>query len=187
MARQYRIVNPEASDEDVERMVESGETQVFSQAVTLPPSIFPPLYPPLANKEGNQQLLSSGRSREAHSVNAAVRERQAEIQRIESTLIELLTLFEQMAEQVVLDEPKIMQVEDNASKVERDIETANTHLGKGVESAIATRRKKWICLGIGVGIVVVIAVIITVVVLVRRNNNNNNNNNSNPPAPTATK
>jgi len=29
MARQYRIVNPEASEADVERMVESGETQSF--------------------------------------------------------------------------------------------------------------------------------------------------------------
>ncbi|CUS13381.1 unnamed protein product [Tuber aestivum] len=153
MARQYRIVNPEATEADVERMVESGETQVFSQA-----------------------LLSSGRSREAHSVNAAVRARQAEIQRIETTLIELLGLFEQMAEQVVLDEPKIMHIEENSTKVERDMEHATVHIGKAVVSARGARKKKWICLGIGVGIVVVIAIIITVVVVIRNSGNNKDNN-----------
>lgn len=36
MSRQYRIVNPEATDAEVEQLVESGETQIFSQAV-IPP------------------------------------------------------------------------------------------------------------------------------------------------------
>ncbi|RPB02605.1 t-SNARE [Choiromyces venosus 120613-1] len=161
MARQYRIVNPEATEGEVERMVESGETQVFSQA-----------------------LLSSSRSREANSVYAAVRARQAEIQRIETTLIELLGLFEQMAEQVVLDEPKIMQIEENTTKVERDVEQAAGHMGKAVDSARSARKKKWICLGIGVGIVVVIAIVITVVVVVRNSGNNKNNNQD--PKPTGT-
>ncbi|KAG0641983.1 t-SNARE [Tuber brumale] len=162
MARQYRIVNPDATEADVERMVESGETQVFSQA-----------------------LLSSGRSREANSVNAAVRARQAEIQRIETTLIELLGLFEQMAEQVVLDEPKVMQIEENTTKVEQDMEQATAHMGKAVESARSARKKKWICLGIGVGIVVVIAIIITVVVVVRSSGKNNGNKDNNQdPKPT---
>lgn len=34
MGRQYRIVNPEATDSEIEKLVESGETQVFSQAVS---------------------------------------------------------------------------------------------------------------------------------------------------------
>lgn len=38
MSRQYRIVNPEATDFEIEQLVESGETQVFSQAVN-PPSL----------------------------------------------------------------------------------------------------------------------------------------------------
>jgi len=81
-----------------------------------------------------------------------------------------------MAEQVVLDEPKVVNIEENTTKVERDMEQATVHMGKAVESARGARRKKWICLGIGVGIVVVIAVIITVVVVVRNSGNNKGNN-----------
>lgn len=101
--------------------------------------------------------------------------RHQEIQRIESTLIELLALFEQMAEQVVLDEAKFQQVEDNAVKVETDLHQANTHLEIGVKSAQGARRKKWMCLGLGVGIVVVIVIIVVVVVVVRNGTGGGNN------------
>lgn len=100
--------------------------------------------------------------------------RQQEIQRIETTLIELLTLFEQMAEQVVLDEAKFQQVEDNAVKVEEDVNQANVHLEIGVKSAQGARRKKWMCLGVGVAIIVVIVIIVVVVVVVRKPGNNTN-------------
>lgn len=44
MARQYRIVNPDASDEEVVAAVEDTENnQVFSQAVNKPLLSFPPL------------------------------------------------------------------------------------------------------------------------------------------------
>lgn len=118
--------------------------------------------------------------------------RQQEIQRIETTLIELLTLFEQMAEQVVLDEAKFQQVEDNAVRVEEDVNQANVHLETGVKSAQGARRKKWMCLGVGVAIVVVIVVIIVVVVTVRNAGNTTTNTTvvttttAQPAAPAAT-
>lgn len=102
--------------------------------------------------------------------------RQQEIQRIETTLIELLTLFEQMAEQVVLDEAKFQQVEDNAVKVEEDVNQANVHLEIGVKSAQGARKKKWMCLGLGVAIVVVIVVIVVVVVVTRSAGNTTSTN-----------
>ncbi|KAI5841474.1 t-SNARE [Morchella snyderi] len=163
MSRQYRIVNPEATDAEVEQLVESGETQIFSQA-----------------------LLSSGRSREANSVNAAVKARQQEIQRIETTLIELLQLFEQMAEQVVLDEAKFQQIEDNAVKVEEDVHHAANHLETGVVSAKAARKKKWMCLGLGVTIVVVIVIIVVVVVVVKNGGVGGGNNNNDKSTETVT-
>lgn len=47
MARQYRIVNPDASDEEVVAAVEDTENnQVFSQAVNKPLLSFPPPLPP---------------------------------------------------------------------------------------------------------------------------------------------
>lgn len=88
-----------------------------------------------------------------------------------------------MAEQVVLDEAKFQQVEDNAIKVETDVAQANVHLEAGVKSAIGARKKKWMCLGLGVGIVVVIVIIVVVVVVMRNGTNNNNNN---KPAETVT-
>lgn len=79
-----------------------------------------------------------------------------------------------MAEQVVLDEAKFQQVEDNAVKVEEDVNQANVHLEIGVKSAQGARRKKWMCLGVGVAIVVVIVVIVVVVITVRNAGNTTN-------------
>ena len=39
MERQYRIVKPDATQEEIDRAVESGETQIFSQAVSICPSL----------------------------------------------------------------------------------------------------------------------------------------------------
>lgn len=72
-----------------------------------------------------------------------------------------------MAEQVVLDEAKFEQVEDNAVKVEEDVKQANVHLETGVQSARGARRKKWMCLGLGVAIVVVVVIIVVVVITVQ--------------------
>lgn len=187
MSRQYRIVNPEATDAEIEQLVESGETQVFSQAVISLPWLI------ITNEPHWHfiQLLSGGRSREANSVNAAVKARQQEIQKIESTLIELLTLFEQMAEQVVLDEAKFEMVEDNAVKVEEDIKQANVHLETGVQSARGARRKKWMCLGLGVGIVIIVVVVVAVVISVQNagkgsTNTTNTVTTTAPPAATTT-
>lgn len=79
-----------------------------------------------------------------------------------------------MAEQVVLDEAKFQQVEDNAVKVEEDVNQANVHLEIGVKSAQGARKKKWMCLGLGVAIIVVIVVIVVVVITVRNAGNNTN-------------
>lgn len=78
-----------------------------------------------------------------------------------------------MAEQVVLDEAKFQQVENNAVKVEEDVNQANIHLETGVKSAKGARKKKWMCLGLGVTIVVVIVVIVVVVITLRGGRNTN--------------
>jgi syntaxin 1B/2/3 len=148
MARQYRIVNPQATDEEIAAAVESGQTQVFSQAI-----------------------LNSSRSASANSVARAVRERQQDIQRIEKTLEELLVLFEQMEEQVVLAEPMVEQIEDKSHNAIQDLEHANTQLGMATKSARSWRKNKWICLGIGVLILAIIVIIIVIVVVLNQQKN----------------
>lgn len=83
-----------------------------------------------------------------------------------------------MAEQVVLDEAKFQQIEDNAVKVEEDVNQANVHLEIGVKSAKGARRKKWMCLGVGVAIVIVIVIIVVVVVTLRKPGNTTSTTNT---------
>ncbi|KAF8534287.1 t-SNARE [Trichophaea hybrida] len=148
LARQYRIVNPSATAEEIEHAVSSGETQVFSQA-----------------------LLNSNRSASAKSVATAVRERQQDIARIEKTLEELVLLFEQMEEQVMLAEPLTEKVDESVLHVSDDLEKSVGHLDKGVDSAKGVRRKKWWCLLIGVMILVVIIIIIVIILTMRKTQN----------------
>lgn len=145
LARQYRIVNPGASEAEIESAVQQGDSQVFSQA-----------------------LLSSNRSASANSVATAVRERQADIQRIERTILELAELFEQMNEQVVLSEPVVEAIEDLTSKVDTDLEGANIQLKQAVKSGYSARRKKFWCLGIGIAILLIIVAIVVIVVFVNK-------------------
>lgn len=146
LARQYRIVHPDASEEEIGQAVESGQTQVFSQA-----------------------LLSSNRSASANSVAKAVRERQQDIARIERTLEELMVLFEQMNEQVLLADPVVANIEHQSENVTTDVEQAQKHLGTAVVSAKGARRKKWICLFIAIGIVALIGIILAIVFVTRGN------------------
>ncbi|KAI5807111.1 t-SNARE [Geopyxis carbonaria] len=144
-ARQYRIVNPSATDEEISAAVYSGETQVFSQAI-----------------------LNSNRSASATSVARAVRERQKDITRIEKTLEELLHLFEQMNEQVVLAEPVVAKMEENVDQTRGDLEGAVTHLDTGTKHLRSRNRKKWYLLGVCILIIVVIAIIIAIVVSINK-------------------
>ncbi|KAL7266652.1 hypothetical protein RUND412_010798 [Rhizina undulata] len=144
MARQYRIVNPEATEEEIEHVVTSGETQIFSQA------------------------LMSTRVSSATSVNAAVRARNAEIQRIETTLVELLELFQQLNTMVEVQEEMVTNIAESSEQVVQDLESANEKLGAATESARGARKKKWMCLGLSILILIVIVAIILAVVLTRQ-------------------
>ncbi|KAF8450011.1 t-SNARE [Terfezia claveryi] len=105
MERQYRIVKPDATQEEVDQAVQSGETQVFSQAI-----------------------LSSARSSNAQSTLGAVKARHAEILRIERTLIELVELFEDMAKEVEAAEPVVAKLEKDVENVHQDLVKGNTEL-----------------------------------------------------------
>ncbi|KAI0540533.1 t-SNARE [Xylaria digitata] len=141
IARQYRIVNPEASEEEVRQATEAdwGNEGVF------------------------QTALRTNRTGQASSVLGAVRARHNELQNIEKTLMELAGLFQDLAVLVDSQEPLVGQAEQNAENTVKHIEAGNQQVKKGIISAQNARKWKWYCLlitiliiaiavGVGVGV-----------------------------------
>ena len=126
MARQYRIVRPDASDAEVREAVEDpNNQQIFSSA-----------------------LIQSDRRGEAQTVARNVSQRHEDIQKIERQMIELAQLFQDLEALVVQQEPAVTQIEQRGEEVTEHVAKANVELEGAVVKAQAARRKKWICLGI---------------------------------------
>lgn len=104
--------------------------------------------------------LKSNRTGAATSVLGSVRARHNDIQQIERTLLELNQLFQQLAEQVIIQEPMVANVDDTTTKVLDDNTKGNTELDKGIKSARNTRKLKWWCFGIIVAIIVILALVL---------------------------
>ncbi|KAL1592728.1 hypothetical protein SLS60_011144 [Paraconiothyrium brasiliense] len=138
IARQYRIVNPEATDAEVQEAANAdwGDEGIF------------------------QQALKTNRSGQANSVLGAVRARHNDIQRIEKTLGELGLLFQQLNEQVVYQEDQVTRVEEQTEDVNKDTTDATRQLDKGIKSARRARKLKWWTLGIVVLIIAILAAVL---------------------------
>ena len=106
-----------------------------------------------------------------------VRARHNDIQRIEKTLLELNQLFQDLAEQVQIQDSLVQRTEQQTENVKTDTEAANVQLTKGIRHAANARRLKWalciivfiivVALGLGLGIYFGLVV---------PNNNKKNNN-----------
>ena len=126
MARQYRIVRPDASEEEVKAAVEDTQNQsVFSQA-----------------------LLNSDRQGQSSSVLKAVRARRKEILKIEKQMTELAQLFEDMDVLVMQQEAAVVNIEMKGEEVIENLDKGNEEIGHAIVSAKNTRKWKWWCLGI---------------------------------------
>lgn len=124
MARQYRLVRPEASETEVREAVEdTSSQQVFSQA-----------------------LLQSDRRGQSRQALNAVEDRHAAIQKIESQMIELAALFEDMEALVVQQEDNVTVIEQKGEQVQDNLDNGTQQIGVAIESARARNRKKWWCL-----------------------------------------
>ncbi|KAK5632094.1 hypothetical protein RRF57_007808 [Xylaria bambusicola] len=137
IARQYRIVNPDASEDEVRQATEAdwGNEGVF------------------------QTALRTNRTGQASSVLGAVRARHNELQRIEKTLMELASLFQDLAVLVEQQEVPIVQAEQNAEDTNKNLSQGNEQVKKGIISARNARKWKWWCLLI---IILIIAVAVGV-------------------------
>lgn len=126
MARQYRIVRPDATEAEVRAAVEDQTGgQVFQQA-----------------------LMQSNRRGQAQSVLNAVQDRHAQLQKIERQIIELAQLFQDMDTLVVQQDPLVANIEQKGEEVVENLDRGNAEINTAVNTARKTRRKKWICLGI---------------------------------------
>lgn len=125
IARQYRIVRPEADDEEVQRAVADERGDVFQRA-----------------------LMQSGRQGKASAALSAVQDRHEQIRKIERQMAELSQLFQDMDAVVVQQGAAVEGIEDQAEHTVGDLQGANKQVGIAVDKARAARKKKWICLGI---------------------------------------
>lgn len=126
MARQYRIVRPDASDAEVREAIQDpNNQQVFSSA-----------------------LIQSDRRGEAQTIARNVSQRHEDLMRIQDTMAALVQLFQDLETLVVQQEPAVTQIEQRGEEVTEHVAKANIELGGAVEKARAARRKKWWCLGI---------------------------------------
>lgn len=157
IARQYRIVNPEATEQEVQEAANAdwGNEGIF------------------------QQALKSNRSGQAASVLGAVRARHNDIQRIEKTLAELALLFQQLNEVVVYQETRVEQVEQQTQQVNDDAKNTNVQLERGVNAARRAKKLKWWCLIAVIVSLAIIGIVLGIWFGAIRNNKNRNNNNSN--------
>lgn len=94
-----------------------------------------------------------------------VESRAAELARIESTLIELAQLFNDMALMVEAQDVAIVAIEQNAVQVNEDMEKGVGHVKQAVVHARNARKWRWICFGI-LSVIILIVIIVVVVEVV---------------------
>lgn len=126
IARDYRIVRPDASEAEVREAVENtGNNQVFSQAI-----------------------INNDRRGQASTITTNVRNRHEVVQSIEKDMMILAQLFQDLDALVVQQEPAVANIEQKGEEVNDHVQGANTELDGAVKKAKAARRKKFYCLGI---------------------------------------
>ncbi|KAI6036114.1 t-SNARE [Pisolithus microcarpus] len=125
--RQFKIVKPDATPEEVSAVV--NDTEGSGQGIFL------------------QAISSSNRYGESRRVYREVQERHQDIQRIEHTLADLAQLFNDMATLIDQQKDQVDNIETRAGEV-------NTETKRGSESPVgharSARRKRWICFWLAV-------------------------------------
>jgi len=141
MERQFKIVKPDATPEEVRAVVNNEQGgQIFSQA------------------------LMNSRQTESRAAYREVQERHEDIKRIERTLAELAQLFNDMSVLVEQQDETINVIQTQAAGVEKDTEAGLQYTEKAVVSARAARKKRWICFFITLILLAVVGIVVGVVV-----------------------
>ncbi|SCU91865.1 LADA_0F12618g1_1 [Lachancea dasiensis] len=144
--RQYQIIQPEATEDEVEAAISDvGGQQIFSQA-----------------------LLNANRRGEAKTALAEVQARHQELLKLEKTMAELTQLFNDMEQLVIEQQENIEVIDKNVEDAQQDVEQGVGHTNKAVKSARRARRNKIRCILILVVILIIIIVVAVAVPLATR-------------------
>lgn len=137
IARQYKVIKPNATQQEIDDYVSNPNSQpVFQQA-----------------------LLRTG---EARDVLGQVQRRHEDIKNIEQTISELAALFQELNLQVEEQDSTILNIEGDIENTTTKLEKAHEDLGKARLSALAARKKKWICAAIALIIIIIVAVVLAI-------------------------
>ncbi|KAF7918520.1 uncharacterized protein EAE98_009763 [Botrytis deweyae] len=150
MRREYRIVNADATDEEVAAAVPDSEPQQMFQ----------------------QALMTSNRQGQANTTLNAVRDRNAAIKKIEQDIIQIAELFSQMENLVVQQEAAVVNIEMKGEEVVENMDKGVQQMDTAIVSARSRNRKKWYCLGLVVIIVAIIAIVLAVHFTSNKSNDN---------------
>jgi len=143
MERQFRIVKPDATPEEVRAVVDNDQgDQIFAQA-----------------------LMSSNRMGESRAAYREVQERHEDVKRIEKTLTELAQLFNDMSMMVEEQDESINVIQSYALSTDKDMEAGLHQTEKAVVSARSARKMRWICAGIILIILIIVAIVVAVEVV----------------------
>ncbi|CAG8824984.1 28909_t:CDS:1, partial [Dentiscutata erythropus] len=148
MARQYKIVNPNATKQEVNNYLSNPTQPVFQQAIL--------------------------RTGEAHSVLDQVKKRHEDIKNVEKNIEELAVLLKELRLQTEEQDKSIDRIEENTEKTVNKLEKGGENLSAAHLNAMSARRKKWICLGI----LLVVAAILIIVIIVKIPKSNSNSQSS---------
>ncbi|KAM7184288.1 syntaxin-like protein psy1 [Naviculisporaceae sp. PSN 640] len=153
IARQYRIVNPEASEDEVRQAADAdwGNEGIF------------------------QTALRSNRSGQASAVLGNVRARHNELQKIEQSIIELAGLFQDLEALVIQQGAIIQRAEEQTEQTNTNLDKGNQEVTKGIEHARRRRRLKWWCTLVVFLILLVVGLGVGLGIYFNRPKNNNNN------------
>ncbi|CCH60014.1 hypothetical protein TBLA_0C02020 [Henningerozyma blattae CBS 6284] len=134
--RQYKIIQPDATDEEVEAAItDAGGQQIFSQA-----------------------LLNANRRGQAKSTLTEVQARHQELLQLEKTMAELTQLFNDMEQLVIEQQENIEAIDQHVENAQQDLEQGVGHTNKAVVSARKARKNKVRCY-------IIIAAIILVIII----------------------
>jgi len=120
MERQYKIVNPRATKEDIARLGD-GE-------------------------DGMQQIFTSAAKGEARKNLQQLQDRQKDVKKIEKNMTELLALFQELQNMVIEQGEIINKIEYNIDTIEGYTEKAAKQLTEAVASKKNYQKKSWVLL-----------------------------------------
>lgn len=138
VARQFRIVKPDATEEEIEEAAQFEGGQIFAQA-----------------------MMTSNRRGEAASILGSVKSRHREIQKIEATMREIMDMMAALEQMIEVQGQDVEDVDHNLVDTEKNTAAATVHLQSAIKSARSARKCKRIT-----ALVIFLILVVIVVLLV---------------------